>query len=147
MSFLWPAASALAHWNPIPRKYRPGHGRRRQKPRLSVSAPSSASRLFAPASRGGVKVTPAGIATLQSSFNPAHGVRSLRRHRWTVFDLQHLITFAFVLFSFTIAPIPIVVDLAIVTGYGLLLLAPVTRQFFLPSLPIWTYLFYFFSSR
>lgn len=145
MSFLWPAAAALAQWNPIPRKYRPGRSRRKQKPRLSVSAPPS--RFASSPQAGSGKASVVNVASLQRSFNPADGLRTLRRHRWNIYDLQHLITVAFVLFSFIIAPIPIIVDLGIVAGYSLLVLMPATRQFFLPSLPIWTYLFYFFSSR
>ena len=145
MSFLWPAAEALASWNPIPRKYRPGKTRRKQKPRLSVSAPPS-RYVTAPQAISG-KGQSNSVAALQRSFNPADGLRALRRHRWNIWDIQHLITVCFVIFSFIIAPIPIVVDIAIVAGYSLLVLMPATRQFFLPSLPIWTYLFYFFSSR
>ncbi|OAA59167.1 type 2 phosphatidic acid phosphatase [Niveomyces insectorum RCEF 264] len=148
MAFLWPAAAALSHWNPIPRKYLPGRSRRKpKKPRLSTSIPSSRAFASPIASGNSDKISPNGVAALQRSFNPTHGVRSLRRHRWSIYDLQHLVTVSFVLFSFTIAPIPLVVDFAVLLGYALLLLMPVTRQFFLPSLPIWTYLFYFFSSR
>lgn len=145
MSFLWPAAAALAHWNPIPRKYRPGRSRRKQKPRLSVTAPPS--RFSSVPAVGSGKAPVTGVAALQKSFNPADGLRTLRRHRWTIYDLQHLVTVIFVLFSLIIAPIPLLVDVGIVTGYSLLVLMPATRQFFLPSLPIWTYLLYFFSSR
>lgn len=145
MSFLWPAAAALAQWNPIPRKYRLGRSRRKQKPRLSVSAPPS--RFSSTPLAGTGKIQSHGVAALQRSFNPADGLRALRRHRWNMYDLQHVITIAFVLFSFLIAPIPIIADIGIVLGYSLLVLMPATRQFFLPSLPIWTYLFYFFSSR
>ncbi|CAK7222260.1 Phosphatidylinositol:ceramide phosphoinositol transferase (IPC synthase) [Sporothrix bragantina] len=145
MSFLWPAAEALAQWNPIPRKYRPSKSRRKQKPRLSVSAPPS--RFSSSPQAGNGKGQSHSVAALQRSFNPADGIRTLRRHRWNIYDVQHLITVCFVLFSFIIAPIPIIVDIGIVAGYSLLVLMPATRQFFLPSLPIWTYLFYFFSSR
>ena len=145
MSSFWPTAEALAQWNPIPRKYRPSKNRRKQKPRLSVSAPPS--RLSSIPQAGSGKSQSHSVAALQRSFNPADGLRTLRRHRWNIYDLQHLITLLFVLFSFVIAPIPIIVDIGIVAGYSLLLLMPVTRQFFMPSLPIWTYLFYFFTSR
>ncbi len=128
--FHWPGSLALARWNPIPHKYRPARSRRRPKPETSFSGSP-----------------PDDITALQRSFNPLDGLRTLRRHRWSLYDVQHLVTAAFIAFSFSMAPIPAWVVLLVVLAYSLLLLMPATRQFFLPSLPIWAYLFYFFSSR
>lgn len=131
MPFYWPTVSGLARWNPIPHRYRPGRRwNSRQKPRSSSNAPP-----------------PENITALQTSFSPVEGLRALRRHKWAVTDIQHLVTVSFLLFSFSIVPIPVLVKLAVMLCYSLLVLMPATRQFFFPSLPIWAYLFYFFSSR
>lgn len=154
MNVFAPAAAALSSLNPAnpPRKYRPASNSitakintsRRPLPPLTVAPVQpetviGGNRLAMPAKSN--------VAAIQRSFNPADGLRALRRHRWNVYDIQHAITAVFVVFSFVIAPIPIYIDIAVVAGYALLLLMPATRQFFLPSLPIWTYLFYFFASR
>ncbi|KAH6653169.1 PAP2 superfamily protein [Truncatella angustata] len=89
------------------------------------------------------------VSSLQRSFSPAEGVRYLRhQHKWTLFDLQYVVLAMFCLSSLYIieAHAPLIKSAAVV-AYTLLLLTPVTSQFFLPSWPIWTYLLYFFSSR
>ncbi|EFX00801.1 type 2 phosphatidic acid phosphatase [Grosmannia clavigera kw1407] len=142
MAFTWPTASTLSHWNPIPRKYRMGRTKRRPKPRLITQ-----SRYFVSPESSSGKGVPNTIAALQISFNPVDGFRHLRQHRWSLYDVQYLITILFVIFSFVIASIPLPVCIAIVVGYSFLVLAPATRQFFLPSVSIWAYLLYFFCSR
>ena len=157
MNVFAPAAAALSSLSPAPRKYRPASNsitakintsRRAPKPALSVAAPDPNFIIGGNRTMANRNLVGGGnVASMQRSFNPADGLRALRRHRWNVYDIQHFITALFVLFSFVIAPIPIVIDVAVVAGYMLLLLMPATRQFFLPSLPIWAYLFYFFASR
>lgn len=90
---------------------------------------------------------PGDITRLQTSFDIRASLRALRTRRWSLWDLQHLATFAYILFSLAILPSAPLVKTGGLVVLGVLLLMPVTRQFFLPSLPIWTYLLYFFSSR
>lgn len=62
-------------------------------------------------------------------------------------DIQYPALAGFMLFSLVIAPMPILVKIGIPTVSLLVCLMPATRQFFLPSMPIWIYLLYFFCSR
>jgi len=124
-----PGTLSLPQWVPIPHKLRSSTRRLRRRHAQSAAA-------------GNEPVT-----ALKTSLNPVDGVRSLLRHQWSLYDAQHIFTMMLLVFSFAIAPMPPLVELGIVAGYSVLLLVPVTRQFFLPSLPIWTYLLYFFSSR
>lgn len=87
------------------------------------------------------------ITRLQTSFNPIDGVRAVRRHRWTWLDIQYPALAGFMIFSLCIAPMPLLAKIAIPSVSLLVCLMPATRQFFLPSMPIWTYLLYFFCSR
>jgi inositol phosphorylceramide synthase catalytic subunit len=88
------------------------------------------------------------VSSLKTSFSIAETIRELKRHKWTLFDLQYFVLAALCLSSLWIieAHAPFI-KMAVVIGYTLLLLMPATSQFFLPSWPIWTYLLYFFSSR
>ena len=88
----------------------------------------------------------ASIAALQTSFQPMDGLKSLQRHRVTFWDAQYIIIAAVLGFSACLAPIGFCWMFLGAIAYALLLLMPATRQFFLPSISIWTYLFYFFSS-
>ncbi len=96
------------------------------------------------------KHTPPGVApisTLQRSFNLWDGIRSLQKHRWQLSDSQYVLLAGLVLFSLSITPAaPTAKTFAVVGGLWVLLM-PATRQFFLPSLMIWVWLLYFFSSR
>ncbi|KAI2777644.1 PAP2-domain-containing protein [Daldinia loculata] len=88
------------------------------------------------------------ISALQTSFKITDTFELLRTRKWSVFDVQYLGLAGFTIFSLWIIDpsAPIIKTLAAL-GYLSLLFMPVTRQFFLPSWPIWTYLLYFFSSR
>ncbi|KAH8880389.1 PAP2-domain-containing protein [Thozetella sp. PMI_491] len=87
------------------------------------------------------------ITRLKTSFNVTESIRKLRRRKWQLYDVQHAVVFAYVVFSLALIPASILPKLGALAALALLLLMPVTQQFFLPSLPIWTYLLYFFSSR
>jgi inositol phosphorylceramide synthase catalytic subunit len=96
------------------------------------------------------KHTPPGVAhisTLQRSFNLWDGIRSLQKHKWQLSDLQYVFLAVLVLVCFSVTPSAPALKLFAVLGGSWLLLMPATRQFFLPSLPIWIWLFYFFGSR
>lgn len=121
MPFSWPSIL-----NPIPRRYR----RRLRSKFRSAQSPASS------------------IASIQTSFNPADSIKALRAHRWSYYDAKYLILIIISVFSLSIsqAPGPLVK-----TGASALLmlalLMPITRQFFLPVLPIFTWLLFFFNAR
>ena len=131
LPFAWPGALTLAQLNPIPQKYRPS----RRTMRLQKVKPISGVQAAKEVSR------------LNTSLNVLDSIAALQRRRWSVYDLQHLITAGFILFSLSILPSAPLIKTGAMVVLGLLLLVPVSQQFFLPSLPIWTYLLYFFSSR
>ncbi|KAG7293787.1 hypothetical protein NEMBOFW57_003844 [Staphylotrichum longicolle] len=123
----WP--STLAQLNPIPQKFRPA-----RKLRLRLQPTKSHDR-------------PDDITRLQRSFDIRGSLKALRTRRWSLWDLQHFITIGFVLFSLAILPSAPLIKTGVLVVLAALLLMPITQQFFLPSLPIWTYLLYFFASR
>ncbi|KAJ4292986.1 Phosphatidylinositol:ceramide phosphoinositol transferase (IPC synthase) [Collariella sp. IMI 366227] len=123
----WPGA--LAQLNPIPHKFRPS---RKLKLRLQMN---------------GIKDKPDDITKVKTSFDAWGTLKNLRTRRWCLWDLQHLVVFGYIIFSLAILPSAPLVKTGALVVLGALLLMPVTQQFFLPSLPIWTYLLYFFSSR
>jgi hypothetical protein len=112
--------------NPIPRRYR---RRLRSKFRSSQSPASS-------------------ITSIETSFNPADTLRALRHHRWSYYDGHYLILIILNIFALSIsqAPSPMVKTGAAALMM-LLLLMPITRQFFLPFAPIATWLMFFFNAR
>jgi hypothetical protein len=129
LPFAWPGSLNLAQFNPIPQKYRPS-----RKLRLRQKAKALA-------------ISPDDITRIQTSFNVLNSLKALRQHRWRLSDVQHLIVLGYILFSLFIMPSAPLVKTATLVVLAILLLMPITQQFFLPSLPIWTYLLYFFSSR
>jgi len=121
MPFSWPSIP-----NPIPRRYR---RRLRSKLRAAQSPASS-------------------IASIETSFNPYDTLRALRTHRWSVYDGQYLILIIIGIFSLSISQAPgPVMKTAAASLLMLALLVPATRQFFLPFLPIATWLVFFFNAR
>jgi membrane-associated phospholipid phosphatase len=115
---------SLTQLNPIPQKYRPS-----RKLRLRQQDQHH------------------DITRLQTSFDVRRSFAALRRHKWRVHDLQYLLVFAVLLFSLSIMPPAPLLKSGVMVILALVLLMPITQQFFLPSLPIWVYLVYFFSSR
>ncbi|KAL8980210.1 MAG: hypothetical protein Q9177_005941 [Variospora cf. flavescens] len=86
------------------------------------------------------------LSTLESSFSPADTIRSLRAYRWSFYDVQYLILIILGIFSLCIieSPGPIVKTL-VATLILLSLILPATRQFFLPFLPVATWLIFFYA--
>ena len=88
------------------------------------------------------------VSSLETSCNPADTLDALRGHEWSWYDAQYLVLFVLALFA-----------LCIIETYGPLfktavsallltaLVIPITRQFFLPFLPIATWLVFFYSCR
>jgi len=132
LPFAWPAALNLEELNPIPHKYRPSRKTRMRLQKI----------------KSNTGVPPADdITRLQTSFNVLEGVTALRQRRWRIYDLQHLLVLGIMMFSLFILPSAPLIKTGGLVVLGMLLLMPITSQFFLPSLPIWVYLLYFFSSR
>lgn len=88
-----------------------------------------------------------GITALKTSFSLWDGVRELQRHQWKESDIQHFVIAGLILFSLYIAPSAPALKFFALVGGSWLLLMPATGQFFRPSIPIWTWLIYFFCSR
>jgi hypothetical protein len=118
----------LAFMNRLPDRYQVGRRRTRSKSKhIHPGAPD--------------------ITSLQTSFNLWDGIRDLQKHNWRTTDWQYVSLAGLILFSFYVAPeAPALKFFGFMGGLWLLLM-PATRQFFKPSLPIWTWLIYFFCSR
>ena len=86
------------------------------------------------------------FSQLQTSYNPQDTLRSLAHHQWSFYDGQYLILLVLGIFSLciisTVGPL---LKTAISTAIIIALLLPVTRQFLLPSLAIWTWLTFFYA--
>ncbi|KAI5209954.1 PAP2-domain-containing protein [Aureobasidium subglaciale] len=88
------------------------------------------------------------ISALQTSFNPRDTLRSLRDHQWSVYDAQYLFLAVVGIFALCVIQSPgPMVKTTVATLLMLSLLLPVTRQFFLPFLPIAAWLVFFFSCQ
>lgn len=86
------------------------------------------------------------LTSLQTSISPADTLRSLRAHRWSFYDGQYLILIVLGIFSLCIIPSPgPIVKTGISTVILVALILPVTRQFLLPSLSIWTWLTFYYA--
>jgi hypothetical protein len=112
--------------NPIPRRYR----RRLRSKFRSTQSPAST------------------VGSIETSFDPSDTIRALRAHKWSYYDGQYLILIILSIFSLSISQAP---GLLVKTGAAILLilalLVPITRQFFLPVLPVFTWLVFFFNAR
>lgn len=83
---------------------------------------------------------------LHTSYSPADTVEALRLHRWSFYDGQYLILIILDIFSLCIIPSPgPLVKTALATLIITALILPVTRQFLLPSLAIWSWLVFFYA--
>ena len=125
----WP--TTLAQLNPIPQKFRQA-----RKLRLKLRLHPTKSHEKAD-----------DITRLQTSFDAWASLRALRTRKWSFWDLQHVVTLGYIIFSLAILPSAPLLKTGAMVVLSALLLMPAPRQFFLPSLPIWTYLLYFFASR
>ena len=138
-SFAWRPATALnalnlGKLNPIPHKYRQATAARRQRSRSNKEWARPRAAVD-------------DLTSLKRSFNPFDTVRAVRRHRWSLTDLQYVGVFGLLVFSLCLPGPPAWFKACFSLGMTALLLMPITRQFFFPALPIITWLVYFFSSR
>ena len=91
----------------------------------------------------------AAVARMDKSLDPRDTIRRLQNHTFTLSDLVyliHIINSAFWLVIMRVPRFPIIKLLIPVLHIGLLLV-PFTSQFFLPALPVTTYVITFFSSQ
>lgn len=87
------------------------------------------------------------IAALQTSFSPTHTIRALQSHRWSLYDGQYLLLALLGIFSLCViqSPGPLV-KTTVATLLLTSLVLPITRQFFLPFLPVAAYLILFYTA-
>ena len=88
------------------------------------------------------------LTNLQTSFSPAGTINALRQHQWSAYDAQYLLLALVAIFCLCIIEMPgPMVKTGIATLLMISLILPVTRQFFLPSLPIFGWLVLFYSCK
>ncbi|KAI5855426.1 hypothetical protein BZA05DRAFT_239646 [Tricharina praecox] len=111
----------------------------------SVSGFNRIRRKFGSRMRSGQSPA-SNLAKLQTSFDPNDTIRSLRAHTWSIYDGQYLILMILGIFCLSVIEEPgALVKTSIATLLMLSLLLPITRQFFLPFLPIASWLVLFYS--
>jgi membrane-associated phospholipid phosphatase len=90
----------------------------------------------------------AAVGRMDKSFNPRDTLRRLQKHSFTLSDLVYLIHIVNSVFWLVIMRVPgFPLKLLIPILHIGLLLVPFTSQFFLPALPVTTYLITFFSAQ
>ena len=88
------------------------------------------------------------LTALQTSFKPSDTLRSLRGHRWSYYDAHYLFLIILLVFALSMIERPgALVKTAVATLLLVSLILPITRQFFLPFLPIATWLIFFYSCQ
>lgn len=103
------------------------------------------------ATRGRLRVgqsPAANVFKLQTSWSPADTIEALRTHQWSLYDFQYLGLAILGIFCLSImeSPGPMVKTFG-ATVLLLSLVFPVTRQFWLPTLPVVGWIVLFFSCR
>jgi hypothetical protein len=90
------------------------------------------------------------IFKLQTSFSPSDTIRALRKHQWSLYDFQYFGLAVLGIFCLCIIGSPgpgpmfkTIVATLLITS----LVLPITRQFFLPFLPIIGWLVLFYSAK
>ncbi|MCJ1235440.1 Aureobasidin resistance protein Aur1 [Varicellaria rhodocarpa] len=88
------------------------------------------------------------LTSLQTSFKPSDTLRSLRGHRWSYYDAHYLFLIILLVFALSMIERPgALAKTAVATLLLTSLILPITRQFFLPFLPIATWLIFFYSCQ
>lgn len=86
------------------------------------------------------------VTELKTSLHPADTLIALRRHKWSLWDGQYLVLTVLGIFSLCMIPSPgPFVKTAVATLLLTSLILPLTCQFFLPFLPIITWLVWFYA--
>lgn len=88
------------------------------------------------------------IASLETSLSPADTLRCLRTHQWSFYDGQYLFLAIIAIFSLCVLESPGPVAKTFIASLLLTaLVIPALRQFFLPFLPVATWLLLFASAK
>jgi len=88
------------------------------------------------------------IASLQTSWDPADTIKALRHHQWSLYDGQYVFLAILGIFSLCMMTEPgPLIKTAVASLIMISLLPPVTRQFFLPFLPVAGWLVLFYSAK
>lgn len=88
------------------------------------------------------------LTSLESSLDPTNTIHALRQHPWSLYDAQY-----FLLLTLGVCALCIIetygplFKTAFVAAVVTVLMVPVTRQFFLPFMPVATWLVFFYSCR
>lgn len=88
------------------------------------------------------------IASLHTSFKPSDTIRALRLHQWSYYDAQYLFLAILGIFALTVIESPGPLTKTFMAAMLMLaLVLPITRQFFLPFLPVAAWLTFWFSCK
>ncbi|KAI5964324.1 AUR1 [Candida pseudojiufengensis] len=92
------------------------------------------------------KTPTSNLSDLNTDTNIRTTLHQLRHHNWSKGEIFHY-TFlcSILLFVFIIFPASILYKLPIIIAFSFLFLIPITSQFFLPALPILTWLAFYFT--
>ncbi|KAI5956593.1 AUR1 [Candida jiufengensis] len=92
------------------------------------------------------KTPTSNLSDLNTDTNIRTTLHKLRHHNWSKGEIFHytLLT-SILLFVFIIFPASILYKLPIIIAFSFLFLIPATSQFFLPALPIFTWLAFYFT--
>ena len=91
---------------------------------------------------------PSSITAVNVSFSPRDTLRALRFHKWSYYDGEYILMAIMAVFCLcTMAePGPLIKTL-LSTLLITALIIPITRQFFLPALPIFSWLVFFYTCK
>jgi hypothetical protein len=121
-------------------------------PNLRILVPHKVRRKWrATSARLRIGQSPASnVFQLQTSFSPADTIHALRKHQWSLYDFQYLGLAVLGIFCLSIigppGPGPMFKTF-VATLLLLSLTLPITRQFFLPFLPVIGWLVLFYSAK
>ncbi|KAF9267182.1 PAP2-domain-containing protein [Marasmius fiardii PR-910] len=87
------------------------------------------------------------VGRLDKTLDPKVGLHKLQQHKFTWSDSTYAFHFLLASFWLYILPVPIFLKLAVVILFTTGLFIPLTSQFLIPAIPVFTYLLSFFSSR
>jgi hypothetical protein len=88
------------------------------------------------------------LTALQTSINPLDTLRALQAHKWTIWDGQYLFLAFLGIFSLCVIQNPgPLIKTVVATLLMSSLVLPITRQFFLPALPIFAWLIFFYACQ
>lgn len=96
----------------------------------------------------GISPTSSALSALNYSFSPAGTIKALSQHQWSLYDAQYLFLLLTGIFVLCVVEVPgPMIKMGLATLILLSLVLPITRQFFLPVLPIFGWLFLFYSCK